>query len=224
MKAVRSIALSSVIGLTVFVALVFVPAGTLHYWQGWVFIAVFTASTLYPTIYLLRTNPAAVERRTHAGPFAETRLIQQVIISVVFAAMLGMVIVSVLDHRFGWSSVPTGVCLLGDVLVAIGLGISELVVVQNGYAAANVTVEEGQSLVSTGLYGFVRHPMYTGAVILMLGVPLALGSYWGLMFVVVGLAVLVVRIRDEEAMLRQELAGYRDYLAQVRYRLLPYVW
>jgi protein-S-isoprenylcysteine O-methyltransferase Ste14 len=99
-----------------------------------------------------------------------------------------------------------------------------LVIIQNGYAAANITVESGQQLVSSGLYGLVRHPMYTGNVVLMLGIPLALGSYWGLFLLLPGVLVLVLRIRDEESLLEQELAGYRDYEQKVQYRLLPYVW
>jgi protein-S-isoprenylcysteine O-methyltransferase Ste14 len=98
------------------------------------------------------------------------------------------------------------------------------VIIQNGYAAANVTVEADQQLVSTGLYGLVRHPMYTGNIVLMLGVPLALGSYWGLLLLIPGILVLVLRIRDEEELLTRELSGYREYTEQVRYRLLPYVW
>lgn len=98
---------------------------------------------------------------------------------IAFASLAAMVVVSVLDHRFGWSVVPQAVSVIGDVLVVLGLTLAMLVVVQNGYAAANITVESGQSLASTGLYGFVRHPMYLGDVVMMLGVPLALGSYWG---------------------------------------------
>ncbi len=106
----------------------------------------------------------------------------------------------------------------------IALGIAMLVVIQNGYAAANVTVEAGQQLVSTGLYGLVRHPMYTGNVILMAGIPLALGTYWGLVFVIPGLIVLLLRIRDEEELLGHELNGYPEYTRHVHYRLVPYVW
>ena len=113
---------------------------------------------------------------------------------------------------------------MGLVLVAVGLTIAMLVTIQNGYAAANVNVESGQQLSSTGWYGFVRHPMYFGNVILMVGVPLALGSYWGLLILIVGLAVLALRINDEEALLTQELAGYREYTQKVHYRLMPYVW
>lgn len=224
MKAIGKGLFSASLGLVAFGLLLFLPAGTLHYWQAWVFLAVFAVSTWIPSLYLMRTNPAALDRRMRAGPLAESRPVQRILISVVFICFPAMFVLSALDHRFGWSAVPAAVAVLGDVLVAIGLGMAMLVVVQNGYAAANVTVEAGQTLVSTGLYGWVRHPMYTGNVILMGGVPLALGSYWGLVFVIPGVIVLVLRIRDEERLLTQELGGYGDYTQHVRYRLLPYVW
>ena len=204
--------------------MLFLPAGTFHYWQAWVFLAVFALSTVIPSVYLMRTNPAAVERRMHVGPLAETRTLQQIVSTVVFICFPAMLVVSALDHRFGWSPVPTTVTVVGDILVAVGLGVAMLVVAQNGYAAANITVESGQTLVSTGLYGLVRHPMYTGNVVLMLGVPLALGSYWGLLLLIPGLVVLILRIGDEEDLLTHELSGYRDYTQRVHYRLLPYVW
>ena len=114
--------------------------------------------------------------------------------------------------------------LAGDVLVAVGLGVAEFVVSQNRYAASTITVEPDQKLVSTGLYGIVRHPMYVGVLIMMIGVPLALGSYWGLIVVVLGVFVVVVRILDEEKLLRAELDGYGDYTERVHYRLVPGVW
>ena len=133
-------------------------------------------------------------------------------------------LVSALDYRFGWSQVPTAICLIGDVLVAVGLILVGLVVIQNSYAAATVQVEGDQKIVSTGLYGMVRHPMYTGSVIMMIGIPFALGSYWGLLTVVPAAIVLALRIRDEEKLLQEELDGYRDYAQKVRYRLVPCVW
>ncbi|MGV0905764.1 isoprenylcysteine carboxylmethyltransferase family protein [Mycobacterium novum] len=211
-------------GLLAFGLLLFVPAGTLHYWQAWVFLAVFAVSTWIPSIYLMRTNPAALQRRMRAGPLAESRPLQRLVITAVFICFAAMFVLSALDHRFGWSVVPTPVCLLGDALVAIGLGVAMVVVIQNGYAAANVTVEAGQTLVSTGLYGWVRHPMYTGNVLLMIGTPLALDSYWGLVLLLPGLVLLVLRIRDEERLLTAELRGYREYTGKVRYRLFPYFW
>ena len=221
--AIQAIA-SVLIGLVVFGLLVFWPAGTFDYWQGWAFIAVFAASTMIPSLYLAAKNPAALERRMQAGPAAETRPLQKLIISFAFVSLGATIVVSALDFRFGWSSVPAAISVIGDVLVALGLGISMIVTIQNGYAAANVKVESGQDLVSTGLYGVVRHPMYFGNVVLMIGIPLALGSYWGLLFVIPGLAVLATRILDEEKVLTQQLAGYRDYAQRVHYRLVPYVW
>jgi protein-S-isoprenylcysteine O-methyltransferase Ste14 len=215
--------LSAALGLVVFGALLFLPAGTFHYWQAWVFLAVFALSTWIPSVYLTRTNPAALERRMR-GPLAEARTLQRFVIAVLFISFPAMFVVSALDHRFGWSPVPASISLVGDVLVAVGLGIAMLVVIQNSYAAVNITVESGQTLVSTGLYGIVRHPMYTGNVIMMVGVPPALGSYWGLLLIIPGLVVLVLRIRDEEDLLTHELSGYRDYTQKVHYRLLPYVW
>jgi protein-S-isoprenylcysteine O-methyltransferase Ste14 len=158
------------------------------------------------------------------GPVAETRPVQKFVTVVLGFSLVALIVVSVLDHRFGWSPVPTAISLVGDVLVALGLGMSMLVVIQNGYAASTITVESGQKLVSTGLYALVRHPMYTGTIIMMLGTPLALGSYWGLVFVIPGLLGLAVRIGDEERLLKQDLKGYREYEQQVHYRLLPYVW
>ena len=212
------------IGLVVFGLLVFGPAGTFDYWQGWAFIAVFALATLIPSIYLGLRNPEALRRRMHAGPGAETRTLQKVISVVAFGSLAAMIVVSALDFRFGWSSVPAAVSVAGDVLVAIGLGMSMLVVIQNSYAAANITVEAEQQLVTSGLYGFVRHPMYFGNVIMMIGIPLALGSYWGLVLVFPGLIVLGLRIADEEDMLKQQLDGYREYMQQVHFRLVPYVW
>ncbi len=214
---------SATLGLVAFGLMLFLPAGTFHYWQAWVFLAVFALSTWIPSVYLMRANPAALERRMR-GPLAETRTLQRILIAVIFVCFPAMFVVSALDHRFGWSPVPAAVSLVGDVLVASGLILDMLVVIQNGYAAVNVVVESGQRLVSSGLYGLVRHPMYTGNVILMLGVPLALGSYWGLVFIIPGLIVLILRIRDEEDLLAHELSGYSQYARQVRYRLLPHVW
>jgi protein-S-isoprenylcysteine O-methyltransferase Ste14 len=215
---------SSVYGLAVLGLILFLPADTLNYWQAWVFIGVFTVATIIPSIYLARTNPAALRRRMRGGPLAEGRAIQKIVIIGAFLDLFAMVVLSVFDHRMGWSSVPAWLCLLGDVLIAAGIGFAMLVIVQNNYAAATVTVETGQSVASRGLYTFVRHPMYVGNVIMMVGIPLALGSYWGLLLVIPGVLVLVSRILDEEKLLTQELQGYREYTQRVRYRLLPYVW
>lgn len=214
----------SLIGLVVFGLLLFLPAWTFNYWQAWVFIAVFTISTTIPSIYLLLKNPVVLERRMHAGPAAETRTMQKIIISGAFLLLPAMMVLSAFDHRFGWSPVPAAVSVIGDALVAIGLGITWLVVTQNSYAASNITVEAGQKVISTGLYGFVRHPMYVGVLIMMAGIPLALDSWWGLVILIPGVIGLIFRILDEEKMLKQELEGYSEYTHKVHYRLVPYVW
>jgi protein-S-isoprenylcysteine O-methyltransferase Ste14 len=210
--------------LVVLGLVLFLTAGTFSYWQAWIFMVVFALSTWIPSIYLRRTKPVALQRRRRAGPTAETRTVQKFVIAGWYLSLTTMVVVSALDHRFGWSPVPTAICMVGDVLVAVGLGVAMLVVIQNSYAAATVRVEEGQKLASTGVYGLVRHPMYTGNVIMMVGIPLALGSYWGLVFVISGLIVLAFRIRDEEKLLQEELTGYREYTQKVRYRLAPGMW
>jgi protein-S-isoprenylcysteine O-methyltransferase Ste14 len=224
MKTASQVATSSVFGTIALGALVFLPAGTFNYWQAWVFVVTFTLATIVPTIYIARTNPAVLQRRMHAGPRAEARIVQKFVIIGAFSSMFAMMAFSAYDHRAGWSHVPAWVCVLGDVLLAAGLGLALLVVIQNGYAASTVTVETGQPVVSTGLYRFVRHPMYVGDVIMMVGIPLSLGSYWGLLFVLPGVATLVFRILDEETLLTHDLAGYSEYTQRVRYRLMPYVW
>ncbi|WP_078281266.1 methyltransferase family protein [Mycobacteroides franklinii] len=224
MKAVARVLAFGLVELAVFGSVLFLLAGTIHYWQAWAFLVVFALSTWIPTIYLQRADPAAHQRRKRAGPAAETRVLQKVLIGGWYFSLAAMVVISALDHRFGWSSVPLVICVLGDVLVAMGLGVTSLVVIQNSFAASTVRVETGQTLVTTGLYGLVRHPMYTGNVITIIGFPLALGSYWGLASVVPGLLVLIVRIVDEEKLLVDQLDGYRAYTQTARYRLMPYMW
>jgi len=223
-KTALKIVASLLYGVVLYSVLVFVPAGTLHYWQGWAFVAIAMGLTTVSTVWLSVTNPAALRRRMRAGPRAEGRTVQKVLVTLLFATSMGVMAFSAFDHRMGWSPVPLWVNVIGDVMIAVGLSSALLVVVQNSYAAATIAVEQGQTLTSDGLYGLVRHPMYSGSLIMMFGIPLALGSYWGLLIVLAGVVVLVLRILDEEKLLATELAGYREYSRQVRYRLVPYVW
>jgi protein-S-isoprenylcysteine O-methyltransferase Ste14 len=224
MKTAVQFTLSSIIGLGVLGFILFYPAGTFNYWQAWVFIVVFTAGTIFPSLYLARKDPAALRRRMHGGPLAEARTAQKFIIIGAFAGIFGMIAFSAYDHRMGWSSVPAWLSVIGDVLIVVGLVAGVLVVAQNSYAAATVTVEAGQTVASRGLYRLVRHPMYAANLVLMVGMPLSLGSYWGLLLLIPGVLVLVFRILDEEKLLTQELGGYREYTQRVHYRLVPYVW
>jgi protein-S-isoprenylcysteine O-methyltransferase Ste14 len=215
---------STLSGVVFFAGALFLPAGTLNYWQAWVFIAVFTVSTLVPSIWLAWRDPAALQRRMHVGPVAETRPVQRIVISATGVSVVALLVVSALDHRFGWSQVPIGVVVAGNVLVAAGLILAQWVVFQNRYAAATITVEAGQTLVSTGLYGVVRHPMYLGALVMLVGTPPALGSYWGALVLIPGVLTLVMRIVDEEKMLSAELDGYREYTRRVPYRVIPHLF
>jgi protein-S-isoprenylcysteine O-methyltransferase Ste14 len=223
-KTIPRILVFGLVEPVIFGLMLFLAAGTFNYRQAWVLLVVFALSTWIPSIYLLRTNPVALQRRLRAGPTVETRVVQKIVIAGWYLSLATTFVVSALDHRFGWSPVPAAICLVGDVLVAVGLGVVMLVVIQNSYAAATVRVEAGQKLISTGLYGLVRHPMYTGNMIMMVGIPVALGSYWGLVFVIPGLIVLGLRIHDEEKLLQEQLDGYHEYTQKVRYRLVPCMW
>lgn len=215
---------TSIIGVLALGIVLFVPAGTLVYWRGWLFILVFAASTQAIGVYLALKDPALLARRLQAGPAAERRMSQRIIISLGFLSLLGVLVFSALDHRFGWSPVPAWVSILGDVLVALGLFLNLLVMRENTFSASNIRVEQAQTLVSTGPYAIVRHPMYAGVVVMVVGVPLALGSWLGLLVLLLTIPVLVWRILDEERLLNDELRGYREYARQVRYRLVPFVW
>ena len=205
--------------------LIFVAAGTLDYWQGWLFIIVFTIATNTLGLYLALNDPALLERRLRAGPGAEQRPAQRVIITLAIFGFFGLLVFAALDHRFRWSPVPGPVSLAGDALVMLGLFIDLLVFRVNTYGGANIRVIEGQRVISTGPYALVRHPMYSGGLVMALGIPLALGSWWALVAAAVATPLaLAWRILDEEAMLRHELAGYREYAARVRYRLIPLLW
>jgi protein-S-isoprenylcysteine O-methyltransferase Ste14 len=224
MKLAMHMTASVVFGLVFFGLALFLPAGTFHYWEAWVFLAVFFGSSIGPTTYLVMKQPVALKRRLHAGPTAETRPAQRIIITATVLLVAVTYVTSALDHRFGWSSVPLAAVVIGNVVAGLGILVAQLVIIQNGYAGASISVEADQPLVSTGLYGLVRHPMYMGVVVNMIGTPLALDSLWGFVPVALAVPVLAARIADEERMLVTELAGYPEYQKKVGHRLVPGVW
>ena len=213
-----------IFGAIVLGLLIFLPAGTLNYWQGWVFIAVFMISVSAIGLYLSLKDPALLERRKRIGPAAEQSPAQKIIISIGILADLGLLIFCGLDHRFGWSRMPASISVVGSALVALGLFIDLRVFGENSYGASNIQVEAGQTVISTGPYALVRHPMYTGVLIMVIGVPLALGSWWGLAIITLVLPALMWRILDEEKLLEKDLPGYKEYEQKVRYRLVPSLW
>src|SRR6266481_3990443 len=137
---------------------------------------------------------------------------------------IAMLVFPALDYRFGWSPVPASVAVLGDALIALGFLFTFFVFKENSYGASTIQIAEDQTVISTGPYAFVRHPMYAAALVMLLGIPLALGSWWGLFVLVLVLPVLIWRLLDEERFLRQNLPGYPEYQVKVKYRLLPFVW
>ena len=205
-------------------ALIFGAAGTLHYWQAWIYLLLFFGLSGLLTQELLRRDPALLERRMKGGPQAERRPAQRLIMVGASLAFLGLLAVPALDHRFRWSSVPMVGVVLGNVLFAIGFLFVGRVYRENTYTSATIEIHEGQRVIDTGPYALVRHPMYSGALLYMLGTPLALGSYWGLLGFVLMLLSIVWRLNDEERMLARELPGYAEYRERVRYRLIPGVW
>jgi len=204
--------------------LVFVPAGTVHYWQAWVYLAIFAGVSALTTLDLIRTDQALLERRMRGGPTAEKQPMQKVIMLSMSIGFIALLVVPALDHRFGWSAVPLGGVVAGDLLVALGFYLIFLVYRENTFTSATIEVAENQKVISTGPYARVRHPMYASAILYLLGTPLALGSYWGLVPVVAMLPFLVWRLLAEERFLARNLAGYTDYQQRIRHRLVPFVW
>lgn len=211
-------------GMAVVGACVFVTAGTWQYWQGWLFIAVFTATTAGFTVYLALYDRPLLERRMNVGPQHEKERSQKIIVSLILVSFLVFLILPSLDHRLGVSPVPAYLSLAGDAVIVAAFLFIFWVLKVNSYAAANVGVTQNQRVIDTGPYAHVRHPMYAGAVWLFVGVPLALGSWLTLCLMPLVLAVLAWRLVDEERVLRRDLAGYDDYARRVRYRLFPWVW
>jgi protein-S-isoprenylcysteine O-methyltransferase Ste14 len=204
--------------------LLFLPAWTLDYWQAWIFLAVYSLSVLAVTLYLMKKDPALLERRISTGPGSEKRKRQKILNFLISKALFLVVVVPVIDHRCAWSAVPLYVVAAGDVLVALGSLIGFFVFKENTFASATIEVGTGQKVISSGPYALVRHPMYFGWLVTFSGVPLALGSWWGLFTIIPVTLVIVWRLLDEETFLAGNLPGYSEYQNRVRYRLVPLIW
>jgi protein-S-isoprenylcysteine O-methyltransferase Ste14 len=205
-------------------AIIFAAAGTTTYWQAWLFLACYFAASLVVSFWLARNDTALLERRMHGGPFAEGERSQKIIMAITSLGFVALLVVPGLDRRFGWSSMPGFVAILGDLLLLLGwLGILA-VFRANSYAAATIQVTSGQTVISTGPYALVRHPMYAAALLMLLGIPIALGSWWGALVLLALIPALGWRLIDEERLLLRDLDGYAEYRRKVRWRLIPYIW
>ena len=214
----------SVLSLVVFMAMLFIPAGTLQFWPGWLYGFIFAASTTAISVYFLKHDPKLVERRMKVGPAAEQRPAQKIIMAITLAGFILLIVLPGLDYRWHWSYMPPWLVLAANVVLALSFAIFFIVLKQNSYAASTIRVEADQPVVSTGLYAIVRHPLYSGALLLMLVTPPALGSYWTLLVVFALIPVLMWRLLDEERFLKQNLPGYADYCRATRFRLIPLIW
>jgi protein-S-isoprenylcysteine O-methyltransferase Ste14 len=204
--------------------LIFLPAWTFHYWQGWICLVAFFVPVTLITVYLMKKNPELLARRTRAGAIAEKQLIQKIVQSVASLVFIAMFVLSALDHRYGWSNPPVWAVVVGDIMIVAGLAFVFWVFKVNSFTSGIIEVSENQKVISSGPYAIVRHPMYLGALVLLVGIPLSLGSVWGLLTIVLMTAVLIWRILGEERFLADNLRGYSEYTQTVKYRLAPFVW
>jgi protein-S-isoprenylcysteine O-methyltransferase Ste14 len=211
--------LAAVMGL-----LLFVPAGTIRYWQAWVYLAIFTGASLLISLYLIRKDPALLKRRMRGGPTAEKETTQKIIMLFASIGFIALLVVPSLDYRFGWSAVPLSIVIAGNILVATGFYFIFLVYKENTFSSATIEVAKEQKVISTGPYALVRHPMYASALLYLAGTPLALGSYYGLLALAFIMSFLIWRLFDEEKFLAKNLPGYTEYQKKVQHRLVPHVW
>lgn len=208
----------------VMAGMIFTAAGTVHYWQGWVFLLAYFAASSVVTLDLMWRDPALLARRMSAGPWAEKEPSQRLIMTIVSVGFIGLIVVPGLDHRRGWSDMSPWVALGGDGLVVLGFVGVFRVFRENSFTSATIELASDQRVISSGPYAFVRHPMYAAALVMLTGIPIALGSWWGLLVLAMILPALVWRLLDEERFLAMNLPGYGEYQDKVRYRLLPRVW
>ena len=213
------VVLATVMGLLLFMA-----AGTMSYWRAWVYLGIFFGASALTTLFLIRRDRALLERRMRGGPTAEKRPVERIIMVFTSIGFVALLVVPALDYRFQWSNVPLWVVVAGDVLVVVGFYFIFLVYRENTFTSATIEVAPGQTVISTGPYAVVRHPMYASALLYLGGTPLALGSYWGLVPFAALLPFLMWRLFDEEKFLSETLPGYVEYQRKVRHRLVPGIW
>ena len=202
-------------------AMFFLPAGTLAYWEAWGYLAILFIPMLFVLFYLLKNDPGLLARRMKTR---EREAEQKLIIKLSFIPFLLAFLLPGFDKRFGWSNVPVGMVVMADILVLLGYSIVFLVFRENRYASRVVEVEQEQTVISSGPYAMIRHPMYLGSLLLYILSPLALGSYWAMIPAILIIPVIIARIRNEESVLARDLSGYQEYMQKTRYRLIPGMW
>jgi protein-S-isoprenylcysteine O-methyltransferase Ste14 len=226
MNLLRKLLVRLVVGLFMCAALLFIPAGSLRYWQGWIFLAVFFIPAISFSFYLYKHDPQLLERRLQ---MKEKISEQRFLVTLVKVVSLGGFVLASLDYRLGWSrhylgAEPPWLKVLSPTLVLAGLLLMLWVFAVNSFASRTIQVEAGQKVISGGPYRLVRHPMYLGSVVMWLATPLALGSYFASPAFALLLPFYVFRLLNEEKVLRRDLPGYPEYCNATHYRLVPLVW
>jgi protein-S-isoprenylcysteine O-methyltransferase Ste14 len=205
-------------------ATIFIAAWSIAFWEAWLYLLVFSGTTVSVTLYFLKYDPNLVERRLTAGPRVETERNQKIIMTFAIVLMLASWAIPGFDHRWHWSSMPASLVLVADLLVILGILLVVYVFKENSYAASTVQIEKDQPVISTGPYAWIRHPMYAACFLYVIGTPLALGSIVGLIPALLLYVVIILRLLDEERYLARNLSGYEAYRQKVRYRLVPKIW
>ena len=201
--------------------IVFLPAGTIKFWEAWVYFGILFIPMIFVLTYLLKNDPELLERRMKMKEKEEP---QKVFVKLSILVFLIAFIIPGFDHRFEWSEVPFIVIIIADLFIFIGYLLFFLVLKENTYASRIIQVEKDQRVISTGLYAIVRHPMYVAVIMMYVLSPLALGSYWAVVAVLPLPVLIIFRIKIEEKILIDKLPGYREYTQEVKYRLIPYIW
>jgi len=221
MKLLIKALIKFTIGLILVGALLFLPAGTFSYGNAWIFIGVLFIPMLILGIVLLIKAPDLLEKRLNAKEQENT---QKAVVGLSGLLFIASFVVAGLDYRYGWSDIPTWGVTVASVILLISYALYAEVMRENEYLSRTVEVRENQHVIDTGLYGFVRHPMYAVTLWLFLAIPVLLGSWWSLLSLSPYIAVIVVRIQNEEKVLEEKLFGYTEYKKRVRYRILPFIW
>ena len=210
-----------VLGAVLIGAMLFLPAWTLCYPNAWLFLLLLFVPMLTVGIVLLIKAPSLLEKRLD---HKEKQATQRGVVALSGLMFPTGFVLSALDYRFSWSSVPTWLVVVSSIMFLAGYGVYAEVMRENAYLSRTVKVQEGQRVIDTGLYGIVRHPMYFATLLMFLPIPLILGSFWGLIPFAFYPVLIVIRILDEEAVLTDGLRGYAEYKNKVKYRLLPFIW
>ncbi|HTY75201.1 MAG TPA: isoprenylcysteine carboxylmethyltransferase family protein [Candidatus Nanoarchaeia archaeon] len=227
-KTNLSITQQAVLGLAALAIImwlaIFLPGWSINYWQGWIYWAAFFVSVTSISVYFIKRDLTLIANRLKAGPTAEKERSQQ--ITQVFATVFFILLILIppFDHHFRWSNVPLYAVIPSDALVVLGLAIVFLVFRENSFTSGIIEVNKDQRVISTGPYAVVRHPMYSGALLMLFFTPIALGSFWGLIAFLPMLIVIGYRLVEEEKFLTKKLEGYIEYCQRTRYRLVPFIW